>query len=191
MRIGYARVSTTEQNLDLQLDALKAAGCEKIFTDSGISGSKSDRPGLAEALSFCRAGDTFVVWKLDRLGRSMKGLIDWLQQLEERKIEFSSISEAIDTTSPIGRCMFHLCGAFAQLERDLIRERTKAGLKAARARGRRGGRPKALKPRQVQMGVALAKDKQLTVLEICEQLGIARSTYYREIAPLLPKPEIG
>ncbi len=142
-RIGYARVSTGEQNLDLQLDALNNAGCSKIFTDE-LSGAKTDRPGLTEALNYLRAGDTLVVWKLDRLGRSLKDLIEHVEHLKSNGIEFKSLNESIDTASPTGKFTFHLFSALAEFERDLIRERTRAGLAAARARGRIGGRKKAL-----------------------------------------------
>lgn len=185
MKIGYARVSTFEQTLDLQTDALKQFGCDKIFTDEGISGTKSDRPGLNQALEFCRKGDSLVIWRLDRLGRSLKYLIEWLGDLEKRGIEFVSLTESLDTTTPMGRCMFHVAGAFAQLERDLISERTKAGLVAARTRGRKGGRKQTLTSKQVDMGVALANARKLTIDEICEQLGCSRPTYYRHIAPLV------
>jgi DNA invertase Pin-like site-specific DNA recombinase len=130
MLIGYARVSTTEQVLDLQTDALESAGCEKIFSDT-ISGVKSDRPGLTQALEFCRKGDTFVVWKLDRLGRSLKHLIETVEDLKNRGIGFKSIQEAIDTSTPTGKLYFHVFCALAEFERDLIREHTLAGLEAA------------------------------------------------------------
>src|SRR5256884_9466727 len=139
--IGYARVSTQDQNLHLQKDALTKAGCEKIFTDT-ISGSTQERKGLDEALSFLRSGDTLVVWKLDRLGRTMKHLIDTVTQLKDKGIGFKSLTENIDTTTPGGKLIFHVFGSLAEFERDLIRERTQAGLLAARARGRNGGRPK-------------------------------------------------
>ena len=187
MKVGYARVSTYEQTLNLQIDALKGAGCEKIFSDEGISGMKGDRPGLNQALEYCRKGDSLVIWRLDRLGRSLKHLIDWLAGLENEGVEFTSLTEAIDTTTPMGRCMFHVAGAFAQLERDLISERTLAGLAAARARGRRGGRHKVLNQKKIDVGVALADARKLTIEEICEQLDCSRATYYRHIAPLLKR----
>src|SRR5829696_3337023 len=142
MDVGYARVSTFDQNLDLQKDALKRAGCEKIFTDT-MSGAKAERPGLVQALTFTRTGDVLVVWKLDRLGRSLKNLIDVVTKLETLGIGFRSITESIDTTTSGGKLIFHIFGALAEFERDLIRERTQAGLTAARARGRKGGRPRA------------------------------------------------
>jgi DNA invertase Pin-like site-specific DNA recombinase len=143
MLIGYARVSTEDQNLDLQRDALKQAGCEQIYTDR-VSGTKAERKGLTEALSHLRSGDTLVVWRLDRLGRSLRHLIDTVTDLQEREIGFKSLQESIDTTTSGGKLVFHIFGALAEFEREIIRERTKAGLTAARARGKSGGRPKAL-----------------------------------------------
>src|SRR5437868_15191816 len=142
MLIGYARVSTTDQTLDLQKDALEKIGCSKIFTDTA-SGAKAERKGLEEALDYVREGDTLVVWRLDRLGRSLKHLIETITTLNNRNIGFKSITENIDTTTSGGKLIFHIFGALAEFERDIIRERTKAGLAAARARGRTGGRPKA------------------------------------------------
>jgi DNA invertase Pin-like site-specific DNA recombinase len=148
--VGYARVSTLEQHLDLQLDALTHAGCEKIFRDT-ISGANSERPGLSQAIVFMRHGDVLVVWKLDRLGRSLRDLIDIVSTLRHQGIGFRVLQEAMDTTTPAGELLFHLFGALAEFERALIRLRTRAGLVAARARGRKGGRPRtftAHKPRQ-------------------------------------------
>src|SRR5947209_10319726 len=141
MLIGYARVSTADQTLNLQKDALEKIGCSKIFTDI-ISGSTTERKGLDEALEYVREGDTLVVWRLDRLGRTLKHLIETITDLNKRNIGFKSITENIDTTTSTGKLIFHIFGSLAEFERDLIRERTKAGLHAARARGRRGGRPK-------------------------------------------------
>src|SRR5437868_5612677 len=152
MQIGYARISTGEQTLDLQLDALKAAGCDKVFTDTA-SGAKTERPGLSDALSHVRPGDVLVVWRLDRLGRSLRDLIDRLLELDQRGVGFKSLTESIDTTTPGGKLIFHIFGALAEFERDLIRERTNAGLAAARARGRLGGRKRAL---QTEKQLALA-----------------------------------
>src|SRR3989441_9806091 len=150
MLIGYARVSTQDQTLNLQKDALEKIGCTKIFTDTA-SGAKTERKGLEEALAYVREGDTLVVWRLDRLGRSLKHLIETVSQLDNRKIGFKSLTENIDTTTSGGKLIFHIFGALAEFERDIIRERTLAGLQAARARGRRGGRPKALTTKTVQM----------------------------------------
>jgi DNA invertase Pin-like site-specific DNA recombinase len=180
MLIGYARVSTDEQNLDLQLSALKEAGCEEIYTDK-ISGTKATRPGLQNALSHLRSGDTFVVWRLDRLGRSLRHLIDTVTDFQERGIGFKSLQESIDTTTSGGKLVFHIFGALAEFEREIIRERTKAGLTAARARGKSGGRPKALTDKQVEMLRHLAADKDRSIKDICRTLGISRKTYYRYV----------
>jgi len=145
--IGYARVSTVDQTLHLQQDALKQAGCIKIFTDIA-SGSKAEREGLEAALSYVRMGDILVVWRLDRLGRSLQHLIETIKELHNRGIGFRSLTEQIDTTTSGGKLIFHIFGALAEFERDLIRERTQAGLQAARERGKRGGRPKALTPKK-------------------------------------------
>ena len=184
MYIGYARVSTDDQNLALQEDALKEAGCERIFYDK-ISGAKSERPGLQEALGFLRDGeDVLVVWRLDRLGRSLKDLIELVNHLEERKIGFKSLQDPVDTTSPGGMLVFHIFGALAEFERNLIRERTKAGLAAARARGKKGGRRRALNEEQIQRLYQLYDDtdtdghKKYTIKEICEMMSVSRSTLY-------------
>jgi DNA invertase Pin-like site-specific DNA recombinase len=152
--IGYARVSTTDQTLHLQQDALKQAGCSKIFTDTA-SGAKAERKGLEDALSYVRTGDILVVWRLDRLGRSLQHLIDTIAELQTRSIGFRSLTEQIDTTTSGGKLIFHILGALAEFERDLIRERTQAGLQAARARGNFGGRPKTLSPKKIAMLQAL------------------------------------
>ena len=180
MLIGYARVSTHEQTLALQLDALEKAGCEKIFTDT-VSGTKAERKGLSEALSHLREGDTLVVWRLDRLGRSLRHLIDTITELNTRGVGFKSLTENIDTTTSGGKLIFHIFGALAEFEREIIRERTQAGLASARSRGKVGGRPKALTPRQVQMLNSMAADKSLTVADICKTLGIGRTTFYRYV----------
>src|ERR671920_273625 len=158
MLIGYARVSTNEQNLSLQRDALEKAGCEQIYTDQ-VSGTKARRPGLEEAFSHLRSGDTLVVWRLDRLGRSLRHLIDTVTELQEKGIGFKSLQESIDTTTSGGKLVFHIFGALAEFEREIIRERTNAGLQSARARGKRGGRPKALTDKQVAMLNNLAADR--------------------------------
>src|SRR3954467_9191855 len=178
MLIGYARVSTLDQTLALQQDALTAAGCEHIYTDT-VSGSVTDRPGLTQALSHLRTGDALVVWRLDRLGRSLSHLIETVRQLQDRGIGFRSLQEQIDTTTSGGKLVFHVFGALAEFERDLIRERTHAGLAAARASGRLFGRPKVLSPQQVKQLQTLAKDERTTVGEICQTLGISRATFYR------------
>src|SRR5512147_1141617 len=180
MLVGYARVSTSDQTLDLQKDALQKAGCDRIFTDTA-SGAKTERTGLDEALSYVRAGDTLVVWRLDRLGRSLRHLIETITALNNRKIGFKSITEAIDTTTSGGKLIFHIFGALAEFERDIIKERTQAGLTAARARGRNGGRPKALTPNKQEMAKALYKDKNNTIEEICRTLNISRATLYRYV----------
>jgi DNA invertase Pin-like site-specific DNA recombinase len=177
MLIGYARVSTIDQTLALQRDALTKTGCEKIFTDTA-SGSLADRPGLAEAITFARSGDTLVVWRLDRLGRSLRHLIDTVTTLADRGVHFCSLQEQIDTSTSGGKLVFHLFGALAEFERDLIRERTQAGLTAARARGRVGGRP-ALGAAKVRQLRTLAADKANSVPDICTTLGISRTTFYR------------
>jgi DNA invertase Pin-like site-specific DNA recombinase len=180
MLIGYARVSTHEQTLNLQKDALAKADCTKIFTDV-ISGAQTERKGLEEALNYVRKGDTLVVWRLDRLGRSLPHLITTLTGLEERGIGFKSLTENIDTTTSGGKLIFHIFGALAEFERNLIRERTQAGLTAARARGRLGGRPKALTARQLSIARALYNDKQHSIAEICQTLKISRATLYRSL----------
>ena len=180
MNIGYARVSTQDQNLDLQNDALKSAGCEKIYTDK-MSGAKTDRPGLEEILGFIRKGDTLVVWKLDRLGRSLKHLIQVMNLLEERGIYFKSVQESLDTSTPGGKLIFHVFGALAEFERDIIRERTLAGLAAARARGRKGGRPRKLSKKQVEMARNLMNDVSIPIGEICQTLGVSKATLYRYV----------
>lgn len=180
MRVGYARVSTNEQNLDMQLDALKQAGCERIFQDIA-SGAKSKRTGLDEALSFVREGDTLVVWKLDRLGRSLKHLIDLINNLQEKGIYFKALQGEIDTTSINGKLVFHIFAALAEFERELIKERTQAGLAAARARGRKGGRPSKLSTAQMKQLKALYESKNTNIDEICSTFSITKPTLYRYI----------
>ena len=178
MLIGYARVSTLDQTLALQQDALLAAGCQELYTDT-VSGSVTERPGLTDALSHLRTGDTLIVWRLDRLGRSLPHLIQTVRELQERGVHFKSLQEQIDTTTSGGKLVFHVFGALAEFERDLIRERTHAGLQAARARGRLFGRPRRLTAQQVMQLRTLAEDDRNTVGEICQTLGISRATYYR------------
>ena len=177
MLIGYARVSTHEQNLDMQQDALKKAGCERIFLDK-VSGVAAARPGIDEALSYLREGDALVVWRLDRLGRSLKHLIEMVGKLEQRKIGFKSLQESIDATNSGGRLIFHMFGALAEFERNLIIERTRAGLAAARARGKKGGRPKALNKKEREIAVKLYNDRKNSIKEICETLKISKPTLY-------------
>src|ERR687885_646151 len=182
MNIGYARVSTDEQNLDSQIDALVKAGCERrhIFTDK-VSGTKDRRPGLEDALSHLREGDTLVVWRLDRLGRSLRHLIDTVTSLAEQGIGFKSLQESIDTTTSGGKLVFHIFGALAEFEREIIRERTKAGMEAARSRGKQGGRPKKLSKNKAEMARKLYLDKTHSIEEICQTLGISRMTLWRYV----------
>jgi DNA invertase Pin-like site-specific DNA recombinase len=183
MLVGYARVSTRDQNYELQLDALAAAGCTRIFEEK-LSAANRDRPQLQAALDYVRAGDILAVWKLDRLARSLKQLIETVERLSEREIGFRSLTENIDTTSSGGRLIFHIFGALAEFERSIIRERTGAGLAAARARGRVGGRPPAMSASDIHIAEALLKDGKLTVAEIAERLGVAPSTLYKHV----PRP---
>jgi DNA invertase Pin-like site-specific DNA recombinase len=179
MLIGYARVSTHDQTLALQQDTLTKAGCTKIFTDTA-SGAKTERKGLEQALSYVRKGDTLVVWRLDRLGRSLPHLIATMTDLEERGIGFKSLTENIDTTTSGGKLIFHIFGALAEFERNLIRERTNAGLTAARARGKRGGRPHALTAKQLSIARDLY-EKYHPIQEILQTLKISKATLYRSI----------
>ncbi|AHF01403.1 recombinase [Thiomicrospira aerophila AL3] len=185
MKIGYARVSTLHQDLSLQLDALNLAGCEIIYQETG-SGSKSDRPELMNLLKAIRPGDELVVWKLDRLSRSLKDLINLINELESKQVGFRSITDHIDTTTPAGKLMFHIFGALAEFERNIIKERTMAGLKAARSRGRLGGRKKKLTRLQVEMAKALLDkpNNKLNVQEIAKQLNVSRATLFRELSLL-------
>jgi len=180
MLVGYARVSTDDQNLNLQRDALDQAGCEQIFEDQ-LSGAKAERPGLHQALQYARAGDTLVVWRLDRLSRSLRDLIEMVTLLESKGVGLKSLQEAIDTSSSSGKLIFHIFGALAEFERNLIRERTQAGLQAARARGRKGGRPKALNKDKRALAVKLYDEKKHTVDQICEMMGISKPTLYKYI----------
>jgi len=177
MLIGYARVSTIDQNANLQEDALKKAGCERIYSDR-ISGTVSERPGLSQAKEVLRRGDTLVVWRLDRLGRSLKDLIEWISYLDKEGIALYSLQESIDTSTSTGKLVFHIFGALAEFERNLIKERTQAGLSAARARGRIGGRPRTLDDDKKQLAIRLYKEKQLPVKKICEMMGISKPTLY-------------
>jgi len=181
MLIGYARVSTIEQNLDLQLDALKLAGCEKIYTDK-MSGANNDRPNLTRCLEDLRAGDCLVVWKLDRLGRSLRHLISIIEDLGERGVSFKSIQEPfLDTTSPSGEMMFAIFAALAQYERRLIQERVKAGLAAARARGRKGGRPPVPKEK-LKAALALWERQEFSPEQCAALMKVSKPTFYRYLA---------
>ena len=177
MLIGYARVSTFDQNIDLQEDALKKAGCEKIFSDK-ISGSKKERPGLNEAISHLRQGDTLVIWKLDRLGRSLRNLMDLTAKLEKMGVHFRSITDGIDTNTPAGRFFFHVMAALAQMERELIIERTKAGLAAARERGRTGGRKRAMTESKLEAAKKLLAEG-IPPKDVAHDLGVSIPTLYR------------
>jgi len=179
MRVGYARVSTIDQSPELQLEALRRAGCEKVFTEKA-SGAKDDRPELARIFTdVLRAGDTLVVWKLDRLARSLKKLIATAEELEREKIGLVSLTESIDTTTPGGMLTFHVFGAIAQFERALIRERTTAGLTEARRRGRKGGRPPSMRPADIAAAKALMKEGRLPVRDIARRLNVSVATLYR------------
>jgi len=178
MKVGYARVSTRDQNSELQIYTLKEAGCERIFEES-VSGAQKNRPKLQEALSYLREGDTLVVWKLDRLARSLRQLIETVEDLHERGISFISLTENIDTTTPGGMMIFHVFGALAEFERELIRERTNAGLKAAKDRGVKLGRPRLLDDDQIAIARSLKQAGSMTAAQIAEHLGISRPTLYR------------
>lgn len=178
MRVGYARVSTPDQNLALQQDALRQIGCETIFQDI-VSGTQNTRTGLQEALSYVRKGDILIVWKLDRLGRSLKHLIEVINYLNTKKVGFQSLQEQIDTTTSGGKLIFHLFGALAEFERELIRERTKAGLQAARVRGRKGGRPSVMTKKKRSILQQLLNDSTNSINDICNTLQISRATFYR------------
>ena len=178
MKVGYARVSTRDQNTALQNNALKEAGCEKIFEETA-SGAQRDRPQLQAAISYLRKGDTLVVWKLDRLARSLRQLLETVEELHRRGIGFISVTESIDTTTPGGKLIFHVFGALAEFERDLIRERTTAGLKAAKDRGVKLGRPRSLSDDQISIARSLKAAGEMTSSQIAEHLGISRPTLYR------------
>lgn len=178
MNVGYARVSTAEQNLNLQTDALKAAGCERTFVEMA-SGAQRDRPELRKALDYMRPGDTLVVWKLDRLARSMRQLIDTVELLQSKDVGFRSLTEAVDTTTAGGLLVFHVFGALAEFERAMIRERTMAGLEAARARGRKGGRRPKLSRSDIRDAKALLRDPEISFAEVAERLGVSTATLYR------------
>jgi DNA invertase Pin-like site-specific DNA recombinase len=187
--IGYARVSTDEQNLDLQIDALMAAGCGRVFRDVG-SGSLKHRPRLEACFDYLRTGDTLVVWRLDRLGRGLKHLIESIDALHTREVGFRSLTETIDTTTRAGRLQFHIFGALAEVEREIIRERTRAGLAAARARGRLGGRP-SLVTAEKRAAAEAMRARQHSMREIASALGVSRATLYRHLATSEDSSNIG
>jgi DNA invertase Pin-like site-specific DNA recombinase len=178
--LGYARVSTLEQDPALQLDALARAGCERVFSDKA-SGALDERPELARVLDQARAGDTLIVWRLDRLGQSLRHLVETVTELERRGVGFRSLNESIDTTTPGGKLVFHLFAALAEFERDLIRERTRAGLDAARARGRNGGRPSVITADKLRVARELYNAREHTTAQIAELLGVSRATLYRHL----------
>ena len=180
MLIGYARVSTGDQSLILQIDALEEAGCERVFRDQ-ISGVVNTRPNLNQALNFARPGDTLVVWRLDRLSRSLRDLIETVTLLESRGVQLKSLHESIDTESSSGKLIFHLFGALAEFERNLIKERTLAGLHAARARGRKGGRPPSLVSEKRKLVVKLYLERNYSVSQICQMMGISKPTLYKYV----------
>lgn len=184
--LGYARISTSDQHLDLQRNALDAVGCYRVFADTA-SGALTARPELDKLLDQLRPGDTLVVWKLDRLGRSMRHLVDTVAGLADRGIGFRSLQESIDTTTPAGKLVFHLFAALAEFERDIIRERTVAGLAAARARGRAGGRPPVMTPEKIDVARAMYATRQHTLAKIAQTVGVSRATLYRH----LPSAELG
>lgn len=180
MLVGYARVSTGDQNPAMQTDALQATGCERIYEEKA-SGAQRDRPELKAALDYMRSGDTLVVWKLDRLARSMRQLITTIEDLHEKGIGLRSLTESIDTTTAGGMLIFHIFGALAEFERSVIRERTRAGLTAARARGRTGGRPPSMSDDDIRAAKALLRDKNITVAEAAHHMGVSLSTLYAHL----------
>lgn len=185
-RIGYARVSTADQDLAPQLDVLRAKGCEPIYSEHA-SGKHADRPELAQAMKALRAGDTLVVWRLDRLGRSLPDLIATVNELAGRGVAFESVTEAIDTTTASGKLVFNIFASLADFERHLIGERTRAGLAAGRARGRMGGRPPALTSRQLREARLLLTDPEATVTAVAERYGVSRTTLYKGLRELAAK----
>ena len=178
MLVGYARVSTREQNQALQLDALRAAGCERVYTEKA-SGAQRERPELKAALDYAREGDTLVVWKMDRLGRTVLQSVQFLNSLHKEKIEFRSLTEGIDTNTPMGKFYFHMAAALAELERDRLIERTNAGLAAAKARGRKGGRKRALSAEQAALALDMMKDGSRSMAQVAKLMNVSRSTISR------------
>jgi DNA invertase Pin-like site-specific DNA recombinase len=186
-KIGYARVSTEDQNLDLQNDALTKAGCGEIYKEYASGKSTLARPELANCLRALRAGDTLTVWRLDRLGRSLSDLVAIVNDLEKRGIAFESLSERIDTSSASGKLIFHVFASMAEFERNVIRERTNAGLAAARARGRKGGRKPKLNDEQIRQIKAMLKDPAIRVMDIAKQYGVARTTIFNAVGAVKPE----
>lgn len=186
MKIGYARVSTDEQNLALQLDALRAAGCDRIFQDTGVSAVSPDRPQFTAALKALRAGDTLAIWKMDRAFRSLLNALQVLEDLEARKVHFHSLTDAIDTATPVGRFAYQITNAFAELERALISERTKAGMRAAQSRGVRLGRPRKLTAEQIAWARARSESGDASLVCLAAQLNVSRRTLARALTIDLP-----
>lgn len=182
MEAGYVRVSKKDQNPELQRRDLLAAGCEKIFEER-ISSRKEQRPELERAMEFCREGDRLSVWKLDRLGRSIKELIELVNGLQERGVELRSLRESLDTKTPGGKLVFHVFASIAEFERDIIRERTMAGLEAARARGRKGGRKPVMDQKKIALASKLMRDRETAITEVCEAVRVSRATIYRYLHP--------
>jgi DNA invertase Pin-like site-specific DNA recombinase len=182
MNVGYVRVSKKEQNPDLQRRELEGAGCERIFEER-ISSREQTRPQLEAALDYCREGDVLVVWKLDRLGRSIKELIELVNALKDRGVGFRSLRESLDTTTPGGKLVFHVFASIAEFERDVIRERTMAGLEAARARGRKGGRKRVMDESKIALASKLMRDRKTPISAVCEAVRVSRATLYRYLEP--------
>ena len=182
MKVGYVRTSKKDQNPEIQRRDLEAFGCERFFEEQ-ISSRKEDRPELRAAIDYCREGDELVVWKLDRFGRSLQELIELVGNLKERGVEFVSLRESLDTTTPGGKLVFHVFGAVAEFERDLILERTMAGLEAARARGRKGGRKRVMDRKKIALASKLMRDRETPVSDVCEAIGVSKATLYRYVTP--------
>lgn len=180
MKFGYARVSKTDQSLDIQIQKLKDAGCDEIFMEK-VSGAKENRTELNRLMDKLRKGDIICVVRLDRLGRRMMKLVEQINDFKEKGVEFVSLENNIDTTTPLGMVLFSMCAAFSEMERELIRERVKAGLDAAHKKGRKGGRPRALTPQQLETLLSLKKSDEFSVSQICKMAGVTRSVYYRAI----------
>ncbi len=181
MKFGYARVSKNDQSLDVQVQKLTDAGCQEIFKEK-VSGAKDDRTELNRMMDKLRKGDTVCVVRLDRLGRRMMRLIELINSFKEKDISFVSLENNIDTTTPLGMVLFNMCAAFSEMERELIRERVKAGLDAAHKKGRKGGRPKSLTPQKLETILSLKKSEEFSVSQICKMVGVTRSVYYRAIS---------